>query len=271
MNHGMIRSQRIALVSPGDGEARQNANLNEHRLNRVAEALRAVVLEPELAIYNDDFADEVFDQLIGVDAVLVWVNPIEGGRDRTKLDAMLEQVAARGVLVSARHAARGSVEQEMPLVEFFEICEPYLADWGQVIDQAYQERLTDGMVRCYLVGDRVAGFGRQEINALFPAPEGASGDQAPQPGPRLYHPPTSLEFQAVRQKMESEWLPEMLRTLSIGIEELPLLWDADFYYGPMDASGEDTYVLGEINVSSVYPFPDDALGPLADAVRARLA
>ena len=37
---------------------------------------------------------------------------------------------------------------------------------------------------------------------------------------------------------------------------LPVLWDADFLYGPRTASGDDTYVLCEINVSSVIPFPD---------------
>ena len=45
---------------------------------------------------------------------------------------------------------------------------------------------------------------------------------------------------------------------------------ADFLYGPKDAAGADTYVLCEINVSSVYPFPDEALAPLAAATRARL-
>ena len=44
--------------------------------------------------------------------------------------------------------------------------------------------------------------------------------------------------------------------------QLPVIWDADFLYGPKDTDGIDTYVLCEINVSSVYPFPDDALMPL---------
>jgi hypothetical protein len=39
-----------------------------------------------------------------------------------------------------------------------------------MIDQAYQERLTEGMIRCYLVVDQVEGFGHQAINALFPRP-----------------------------------------------------------------------------------------------------
>jgi hypothetical protein len=38
--------------------------------------------------------------------------------------------------------------------------------------------------------------------------------------------------------------------LQITAEELPLIWDADFLYGPKNFDGEDTYVLCEINVSS---------------------
>src|SRR3954469_10887387 len=39
---------------------------------------------------------------------------------------------------------------------------------------------------------------------------------------------------------------------------LPMIWDADFMLGPPDADGIDRYVLGEINVSSVFPIPDGA-------------
>ena len=36
-----------------------------------------------------------------LDGVLVWVNPISEGQDRTTLDAMLRDVASRGIWVSA--------------------------------------------------------------------------------------------------------------------------------------------------------------------------
>ena len=58
--------------------------------------------------------------------------------------------------------------------------------------------------------------------------------------------------------MEDEWLGALCRTLDLRPESLPLLWDADFLYGPQTVSGKDTYVLGEINVSCVSPFPDSA-------------
>src|SRR3546814_15956482 len=66
-----------------------------------------------------------------------------------------------------------------------------------MIDQAYQARLTDGMVRCYLVGNRVAGFGEQHVNALYPAAPGADPRSALEPGQRLYFPPTRADFQEI--------------------------------------------------------------------------
>src|SRR5262249_34400626 len=58
-------------------------------------------LAAEPAVYHDDFADEVAKQLRHVDAVLVWCNPIQGGRRRDRLDGLLREVATAGVFVSA--------------------------------------------------------------------------------------------------------------------------------------------------------------------------
>jgi hypothetical protein len=40
--------------------------------------------------------------------------------------------------------------------------------------------------------------------------------------------------------------------------------------GPPDAGGADTYVLGEINVSSVFPMPAEAPAEIASRVADRL-
>jgi hypothetical protein len=141
-------------------------------------------------------------------------------------------------------------------------------DRGGLVEQPYQQRLGDGMIRCYIVGDRVAGFGHQHVTALLPLPPGAT--ENPAPPPRLYYGPDKAEFQDIRAKLEGGWIAEMQDHLGIETEWLPALWDADFFYGLQKANGDDTYVLGEINISSVFPFPDDALGPLADAVAQRL-
>jgi hypothetical protein len=84
------------------------------------------------------------------------------------------------------------------------------------------------------------------------------------------HPASAPEFQVLRDKMESEWTPQMMQLLDIGRESLPIIWDADFLYGPRDAAGQDTYVLCEINVSSVFAFPDQAPLEIARLAMARL-
>lgn len=183
----------------------------------------------------------------------------------------VEWTAAAGGLdapVRVQHAARGSAVEEMPLGAFVERCAGYFGGEGRVIEQPYQPRLAEGMVRCYLVGERVAGFGHQLVTALLPPLAGSR--EVPAPPPRLYYGPDKPEFQALRRKMEGGWVREMAATLGLTPEQLPALWDADFLLGPKDACGEDTYVLCEINVSSVYPYPDEAQATLADHVAAQL-
>jgi hypothetical protein len=70
--------------------------------------------------------------------------------------------------------------------------------------------------------------------------------------------------------MEKEWTPEMMSTLGIEAASLPIIWDADFRYGPPDAAGNDSYVLCEINVSSVFAIPDEAPAEIARATASRL-
>ena len=56
--------------------------------------------DAEPAVYADEMADEVREQILRLDGVLVWVDPIVDGRNRSVLDAMLRDVASRGVWVS---------------------------------------------------------------------------------------------------------------------------------------------------------------------------
>ena len=71
--------------------------------------------------------------------------------------------------------------------------------------------------------------------------------------------------------MEADWTPQMMAVLGIEPGSLPIIWDADFLYGPRTASGEDSYVLCEINVSSVFAIPDQAPAEIARLVAARLS
>jgi hypothetical protein len=335
------RPVRVAIVDRGDREARRRSAPEESRFLPLFRAVADLGAHAERAVYDEAFADEVHRQLMSVDAVLVWVNPLQEGRDRSILDAILREVAAAGVFVSAhpdviaklgtkevlyttrdigwgcdthlyrsaaqmteelpvrlaggarvvkqlrgnggsgvwkveldaksesiervRHAERGAAEERMTIDAFSRRCEAYFESGGGMLDQEYQRRLTEGMVRCYLVHGRVAGFGLQEINALYPPPPGARVDAAPRPTKRTYHPATLPDYQPLKQQLEDEWVPALQRRFGIDTGELPVLWDCDFLLGPKTASGADTYVLCEINASSVSPFPESAIVPIASA------
>jgi hypothetical protein len=341
---------KLALLWPRDAPKWRATTPRDYRLHRVFDAVAAHGIEAEPALYADDVADQVREQLLGCNGVLVWVDPLSEGGDRVVLDALLRDVASNGVWVSTHpdvilkmgvkevlhrtrhlgwgtdthlyrgigafrqefpqrlraagprvlkqnrgnggqgvwkveftsesgqdgaivrvlHAPRGSVPQEIPLGNFMSRCEPYFANNGCIVDQPFQVRLPDGMIRCYMGADKVVGFGHQFIKALIPPPPEGPDSEAAESGPRMMHSASAPEFQALRAKMEAEWTPQMMHLLDIDSGSLPIIWDADFLYGPRDASGQDTYVLCEINVSSVFPFPDHAPSEIARLSLARL-
>jgi len=63
---------------------------------------------------------------------------------------------------------------------------PYLSSDGCIVDQPFQPRLPDGMIRCYMGTDRVVGFGHQFIKALIPPPPERPDSPAAQPGPKRW-------------------------------------------------------------------------------------
>jgi hypothetical protein len=154
--------------------------------------------------------------------------------------------------------------EELALDAFVDRCVKYFED-GSVIDQPFQERLSEGVVRCYMAGARCAGFGHQKVKALVDLP--AAHAEA---GPRLYTSNVDTRFQRLRRLMEDEWTPQLISLLDIPRRDLPMIWDADFMLASSGAGVTDSYVLGEINVSSVFPIPDEAPAEIARRVAARL-
>lgn len=328
----------IAILSRGDAAARRAASPRNSRFVQVFEALAAVGVDARPVIYDESFAEEVREQLLAVDGVLVWVNPIQDGRSRAGLDALLRDVAVRGVWVSAhpdvilkmgtkevlyhtrsmgwgsdtalyqtaeamraelpmrlaagprvikRNRGNGGqgvwkverlptfpmirvldatkdAPEELTLDDFLRRCAEYF-EGGSVIDQPFQPRLSEGVVRCYMAGDRCAGFGHHKVKALIDSPAGRAGA-----GPRLYTSNAEPRFQRLRRLMEDEWTPQLTSLLDIARGDLPAIWDADFMLGPVQTDGSDSYVLGEINVSSVHPYPDEAPAEIARRVADRL-
>lgn len=333
---------RIGVLWRGDRRADAPLPRADRGLGPLYDALAALGAALVPVPYADDAVDDVREELLALDGVLVWVNPIQDGATRVLLDPLLREVSAAGVWVSAhpdvilqmgtkevlyrtRHLGWGSdtmlyrsaaelaagfpdrlsrlgrlvLKQargnggngvrkvELPggnpgpagpdalvrvqdarsrdgssemitLGDFIRRCEGYLAWSGSLVDQAYQDRLADGMVRCYFTGTRVAGFGRQWPKGLL------DGLQGPAPATVMQGPGTP-EWQSLRQQAEAEWVQQMTAVLGLSPELLPVIWDADFLFGPKTAADDDTYVLCEINVSAVWPFPQDAAPAIAAA------
>src|SRR6516225_4122428 len=306
-----MKRDKIAILWRGDRAARAAATSYNNRYHRIFAELQALGIDAEPAVYAEDTIDEVRAQLMKVNGVLVWVNPLDNGRTRAQLDALLREVASTGPWVSAhpdvilkmgvkevlyrtRHmgwgtdtqlyrtadqfhdafparlrfrgscvlkqnrgnagqgvwkvewierpgsqtdlvsvleARRGSMPETVPLETFMARCRPYFACGGRIIDQPFQPRLLEGMIRCYVGVDKVVGFGHQLIKALIPPPKEGPHSPAAQPGPRIMHGPDAVSFQALRAKMETEWTPQMMEALRIDRRSLPIIWDADFLYG----------------------------------------
>ena len=312
------------------------------KLRGVFAAFEGLGVFAEPVVYSDDAVDAVREHLLGLDGVLVWVNPIEHGRDRSTLDPLLLEAANAGVFVSAhpavilkmgtkevlvdtkalswstdtemyrgfddlrgrlpsrlreggplvlkqhrgmggdgvwkveldgassattlvvQHAAGAAMPERISIDEFLERCRPYFTGSGLMVDRPYQPRLGEGMIRVYLVYDRVIGFTHQYPRGLLP-PDAKAG-----PAGKVFEPASTPAYSTLRTRLESEWVPQMQELLGIDTHSLPVIWDADFLYGEKTDAGEESYVLCEINVSSTFAFPEFAMPAVAQAAVERI-
>jgi uncharacterized protein DUF6815 len=264
------------------------------RLHAVFAAFASAGVDAAPVVYSDARVEDVRDQLLGLDGVLVWVNPIEGGLDRSQLDPLLREVAAAGVWVSAhpdvilriatkrvlvetaamtwsadvhlyhdlaqlrdelprraaergpivlkqhrgmggggvwkveslsdmevrvQHAAGGSASEVMSNDAFFSLCAVYLADGGLMVEQPFQPRLAEGMIRVYLCHDTVVGFAHQYPRGLLDPAIAAD-----LPTEKRFEPPSTERFQALRERLESEWVGELQRLTGVTTGDLPVIW-----------------------------------------------
>ncbi len=166
-----------------------------------------------------------------------------------------------------RSAARGELPREMSesaLVAYF--ADEVFARGSHLVDQRWVATMNRGMVRAYLCGTKVAGFGYQEIVALHPT---AAGDDFTrrQPSRRYYYTEDCFLFRRLRQRLEQQWLPALRNLMAMRADEFPLLWDTDFFLGdPPDSE----FLLCEINVSCVSPFPESAITHVIAELERRL-
>ncbi len=322
---------KVGLLLP----EKKDTKKSESRLKVLFEHLDKSGIESRLIAYDEERIAEIEREISLLDAVLVWVNPIQNGKTREKLDAMLRRVSETDVFVSTHpdiilkigtkdilyktrnmswggdiylyknnkelreqfltnlqkesrvlkqyrgngglgvwrvelfedkedpivrvlHARRDSIEQKMLLSEFYESMRQY----DLLIDQPYISPMPDGMTRAYMSQNRIIGFGHQYVTALMWPP---NPEEPLHPKPRLYYPKDKEEFQKLREMLENKWIPELQQLLDIKTEQLPILWDTDFLI-----DSNSNYKLCEINVSSVYPYPEYGTEDIVKTLKSNL-
>ena len=339
-----MKSNNIAIMIFGETNFYRNA-LTEEKYKDLASAFVAQGFTVKSVLYHDDLIDKLRIELPQYAAVLVWVNPIEQGRDRHKLDSLLAEIANEGCLVSTHpevilkmgtkdilyktreldwggdtklyahyedfeklflpslqkskirvikqyrgnggngvykimyhspntikliHVINGDVERTLSLDDFNNEFKSFFLNNGLLIDQEWNKNTINGMVRCYLSGTKVAGFGYQEINALYEINNSATETYFP-PSKRYYFTENCGLFSDLKKIMEDKWVPQLQENLSISQNMMPVIWDADFFINEMsDPNIEAKYTLCEINVSCVSPFPPSAVAFIVNEVKDRL-
>jgi hypothetical protein len=336
-----VKAWTIGLLLYGTAAQPRHA-LNEEKYRLLAAKMIDRRWDVRTISYHDSRRDAVDREARQCDALLVWINPTESQLDRPALDALLRDVAAGGVLVSAHpdtilrigtkdvltttqsigwsidaaayqsfeefrdrfptmvrrqgtrvlkqfrgHSGRGiwkvgalasgafevtsastdepaRVVDEDTLLAFFHA--EVFARGSHLVDQRWVATMDRGMVRAYLCGSRLAGFGYQEIVALHPATPGEDFTRQ-HPSRRHYYTQDCYLFQSLRRRLEAEWIPALQTLVAMRDEDFPLLWDADFFFG---GEPDPLFILCEINTSCVSPFPDSAVSPLIAELERRL-
>ena len=171
--------------------------------------------------------------------------------------------------ISVTHAKNGNEENVVTVDDFFKMFESYFNTRNMLIDQEWNQNIVNGMVRCYLSGSKVTGFGYQEINALYPITE--TSPVFKKPSQRFYYSEDCGLFRDMKSIMENRWVAQLQEISGVKNEMLPVIWDADFFINKINTENtSEKYALCEINVSCVSPFPESSIPYIAEEVRKRI-
>lgn len=334
-------TKRVALLWYGEIPSDNPTIGGRNRLKPLYDALVERGVQVNSIPYMHDRHDAVAEQLQGCDGIMVWMNPIESGQNRSHLDTLLTKLVGNGVTVSARpdiiqkmgtkaviyhtremewgtdsylyqtyenfahvflqrlvnldtrvlKQGQGSsgdgvckvelllddqvrvmnagddATTEVSLSTFIEGWQAHFSAGGYLVEQPYLSRVREGMIRCYMNQNRVIGILHQlpKSGGMNVSHSGLFVRDGLPKGTAVYDANTP-RYAILKSKLESEWIDAMCRTLDIDIQLLPVLWDVDFIMGDKTASGDDTYLLCEINVSSVYPPANTRFDQLADTL-----
>ncbi|UTW66797.1 Cj0069 family protein [bacterium SCSIO 12643] len=139
--------------------------------------------------------------------------------------------------------AKDNHTEEKTLQEFLEFCIQYLeGENGMLLDMPFLERIVEGEIRVLMLRDSVVNIVHKkpaETKDAFSA--------------------TLFSGAKYRYDKPEQW-PDLVKAISksipmiqrrLGNYDLPLIWTADFILDTDKKTGQDKYILGEINASCV--------------------
>ncbi|HET9746011.1 MAG TPA: Cj0069 family protein [Chitinophagaceae bacterium] len=208
-----------------------------------------------------DFKNRFLDQPPGIRILKQYRG--NGGNGVFRVDTLNKKQDK----VIITHATKGDQEIQMTVQQFYSSFETYFDLGSILIDQQWNPNIVNGMVRCYLSGTKVSGFGYQEVNALYPVVNGVYK----KPGQRFYYSDECALFADLKNIMEKKWVPQLQELTGIRTEKLPVIWDADFFINKLNTDRtNEKYSLCEINASCVSPFPESSIPHIFNEVKKRI-
>lgn len=236
------------LVRNGiEGLPHPDAMINYGAKNAI-ERLKATSLVPDdvVTYYTIEEMKRTFPSLLSKGTRVIKQNRGSTGEGIWRVD--IDDENYKGGVPKAKtrlklQEAKDNHIEYKTLVEFTDFCVQYLeGDNGLVLDMPFLPRIVEGEVRVLLLRD-------EAVNIVHKVPE-QSGDAFS----------ATLFSGATYTYDKPENWPELIQQLnsslrniqeSLGGYDFPLLWTCDFILDTCPSTGNDRYVLGEINASCV--------------------
>ena len=174
------------------------------------------------------------DRICGLDEMLVLVEACDNHVEEHTVGEFLEFCVNGRTAKSGKWTSRGKGK--------------YLTggkgSGGQMVDQRFMPRIAEGEVRCLMVGPNL-------VELVHKKPKQGSISATLKSG-AVYtkYPKDAPEFAPLVSAFNTD-RAVIMQALGVSGSPLPLVWTADFIFGPKDAEGNDTFVVGEFNCSCV--------------------
>ncbi|MCT4583014.1 MAG: Cj0069 family protein [Flavobacteriales bacterium] len=212
------------------------------------EKLKGTALVPSdvYTYYDFDALKENFPKTLSKGVRVLKQNRGSAGEGIWRVEVMEPEKYKSKVALDAKvklTEAKDNHTEEKTLQEFLEFCIQYLdGENGMLLDMPFLERITEGEIRVLMLRDKI-------VNIVHKKPA-----ETPDAFSATLFSGAKYRYDKPEQWPElGDIIKKSIAVLRqrLGNYDLPLIWTADFILDTDKKTGEDKYVLGEINASCV--------------------